>query len=264
MEILGYFFLFFVGLTLGILGSGGSILAVPILVYLFSMDAVLASAYSLFIVGITSLVGTALNYHAQLVNVKTGSIFGIPSILSIFLMRKWIVPGIPDNILQIEAFILSKDTFILGIFAILMILASAKMIYGKPLNKGNEKKTSVFSLVFFGLLSGLITGLVGVGGGFLIIPILGFLTTTPLKTAIGTTLFIVSSNSLIGFLGDVLNYSIHWKFLLGITGLAITGIFVGYRIGKGIPTLSLQRFFGWLSLTIGTSILIKEFVLLGL
>lgn len=263
MEILGYLFLFFVGLILGILGSGGSILAVPILVYLFSMDAVLASAYSLFIVGVTSLVGTALNYQEQLVNIKTGSIFGIPSIFSIFLMRKWIVPAIPDTILQTGAFSLSKSSFILGVFAFLMILASAKMIYGKPLTKGKEKRASVFSLVFFGLLSGLITGLVGVGGGFLIIPILGFLTKTPLKTAIGTTLFIVASNSLIGFLGDILNYSIHWNFLLGITGLAISGIFVGCRIGKGMPTLSLQRSFGWISLTIGTSILIKEFVLLG-
>ncbi|MFO7826424.1 MAG: sulfite exporter TauE/SafE family protein [Cyclobacterium sp.] len=263
MEILGYFFLFFVGLTLGILGSGGSILAVPILVYLFSMDAVLASAYSLFIVGITSLVGTALNYHAQLVNVKTGSIFGIPSILSIFLMRKWIVPAIPDSILQIESFSLSKNTFILGVFAFLMILASLKMIYGRTLNKGNEKKTSIFSLVFFGLLSGLITGLVGVGGGFLIIPILGFLTKTPLKTAIGTTLFIVASNSLIGFLGDVLNYSIHWNFLLGITGLAISGIFVGSRIVKGIPTMSLQRSFGWFTLTVGTLIVIQEFIMVS-
>ncbi|WP_162415523.1 sulfite exporter TauE/SafE family protein [Cyclobacterium roseum] len=261
MEILGYFFLFFVGLTLGILGSGGSILAVPILVYLFSMDAVLASAYSLFIVGITSLVGTALNYQAQLVNIKTGSIFGIPSILSIFLMRKWIVPAIPDKILQIETFSLSKNTFILGVFAFLMILASLKMIYGRTLNKGNERKSSVFSLVFFGLLSGLITGLVGVGGGFLIIPILGFLTKTPLKTAIGTTLFIVASNSLIGFLGDVLNYSIHWKFLLGITGLAISGIFVGSRIVKGIPTISLQRSFGWFTLMVGTLIVIQEFIM---
>ncbi|MDN3690245.1 sulfite exporter TauE/SafE family protein [Cyclobacterium jeungdonense] len=263
MEILGYFFLFFVGLTLGILGSGGSILAVPILVYLFSMDAVLASAYSLFIVGITSLVGTALNYHAQLVNVKTGSIFGIPSILSIFLMRKWIVPAIPDKILQIETFSLSKNTFILGVFAFLMILASLKMIYGRTLNKGNEKRTSVFSLVFFGLLSGLITGLVGVGGGFLIIPILGFLTKTPLKTAIGTTLFIVASNSLIGFMGDILNYSIHWNFLLVITSLAVSGIYVGSRIGKVLPTLTLQRFFGWFTLTIGTLMVIKELILIG-
>ncbi|WP_162339649.1 sulfite exporter TauE/SafE family protein [Cyclobacterium salsum] len=263
MEILGYFFLFFVGLTLGILGSGGSILAVPILVYLFSMDAVLASAYSLFIVGITSLVGTALNYHEQLVNVKTGSIFGIPSILSIFLMRKWIVPAIPDKILQIETFSLSKNTFILGVFAFLMIVASLKMIYGRTLKKGNEKRTSVFSLVFFGLFSGLITGLVGVGGGFLIIPILGFLTKTPLKTAIGTTLFIVASNSLIGFLGDVLNYSIHWNFLLGITGLAISGIFVGSRIVRGISTMSLQRSFGWFTLVVGTLIVIQEFIMVS-
>jgi uncharacterized protein len=131
------------------------------------------------------------------------------------------------------------------------------------LNKGNEKSIPVFSLVFFGLLSGLITGLVGVGGGFLIIPLLGFLTKTPLKTAIGTTLFIVASNSLIGFLGDVLNYSIRWNFLLLITGLAISGIFVGSWIGKGIPTLSLQKSFGWFSLTVGTFILIKEIFLLG-
>ncbi|NHE58730.1 sulfite exporter TauE/SafE family protein [Cyclobacterium plantarum] len=263
MELLGYFCLFFVGLVLGILGSGGSILAVPILVYLFSLDVVLASAYSLFIVGISSLVGSVLKYKAQLVNMKAGLIFGIPSILSIFLMRKWMVPALPEMIMQMGNFKLTKNTFILSIFAFLLIFASLNMILGKPLNSTTNGKASVIPLVVFGLLSGLVTGLVGVGGGFLIIPVLGFITKLPLKTAIGTTLLIVASNSLIGFIGDLLNYSIHWDFLLLITGLAVSGIYVGSRFSVDLPALSLQRSFGWFTLTIGAVIVIKEFIIPG-
>lgn len=263
MELLGYFCLFFVGLVLGILGSGGSILAVPILVYLFSLDVVLASAYSLFIVGISSLVGTILKYKAQLVNLKAGLIFGIPSILSIFLMRKWLVPAMPDMIMQMGTFKLTKNTFILSAFAFLLILASLKMIFGKPLKSTNTGSASIIPLLVFGLFSGLVTGLVGVGGGFLIIPLLGLITKIPLKTAIGTTLLIVASNSLIGFIGDILNYTIHWDFLLLITGLAVTGIFIGSRLSNGLADLSLQKSFGWFTLLIGAIIVIKEFIVPG-
>lgn len=261
MEIIGYISLFFVGLALGILGAGGSILAVPILVYLFSVDAVMASAYSLFIVGTSSLVGTLLKVHAQLVNLKTGLIFGIPSIISIFSTRKWIIPSIPDIVLQTGSFSLTKRALILGVFAFLMILASIIMITrnNKNTNRSNSSQVHVFFLVLLGLLTGFLTGFVGVGGGFLIIPVLVYLTAMPFKIAVGTTLLIISSNSLIGFIGDILNYTLNWNFLLTITGLAVFGICIGSRFAKNLPTSQLQKSFGWFTLAMGAWILIREF-----
>jgi uncharacterized membrane protein YfcA len=258
MEILGYLFLFFVGLALGTLGTGGSILAVPILVYLFSVDAVMASAYSLFIVGTTSFVGTVLKYNAELVDFKTGFIFGIPSIISIFSTRKWIVPSIPDIILQLGAFQLTKRALILGILAFLMIFASLCMITRGNKYKSHPYPKYPFFLILLGLLTGMVTGFVGVGGGFLIIPILGFLTKMPFKKVVGTTLLIIASNSLIGFIGDIINYTVHWNFLLILTGLAVFGIYIGSLIAKMLPTLKLQKSFGWFTLAIGTSILVRE------
>src|SRR5687768_18486510 len=108
MEIIGYLASIAIGVILGLLGGGGSILSIPILVYLFKMDVVMASAYSLFIVGVTSLVGAIPKYKDQLVNLRTGFFFSIPSIISIFSTRKWIVPAIPDIIIQTETFIVTK------------------------------------------------------------------------------------------------------------------------------------------------------------
>lgn len=260
MEVLGYISLFFVGLVLGTLGGGGSILSVPILVYLFSVDAVMASAYSLFIVGTTSLVGTTLKLNARMVDIRTGVVFGLPSLVAIFATRKWLVPAIPDMVWQTESFTLTKRALILGVFAVLMILASLALITKKddPSVEG-ESRPSVY-LVAVGLLTGLLTGLVGAGGGFLIIPALVYFTRICFKTAVGTTLLIITINSLMGFLGDLFNYAINWYFLLSITALAVLGIMVGVRSTVRLPTQTLQRSFGWLVMSMGVWILLQEFV----
>jgi uncharacterized membrane protein YfcA len=258
MEILGYISLFFVGLILGTLGGGGSILSVPILVYLFSLDAVMASAYSLFIVGTTSLVGSVLKYHTQMVSLRTGFIFGIPSLIAIFITRKWMVPAIPDIILQIETFQLTKRALILGIFALLMILASLALISKKDKTQSEKSRHPGIFLIVWGLLTGLLTGLVGAGGGFIIIPALVYLTDLPFKTAVGTTLLIIAANSLTGFTGDVINHVVNWHFLLLITSLAIAGIFIGSGSTRKIPTDKLRISFGWFTLVVGTLILIRE------
>jgi uncharacterized membrane protein YfcA len=247
-----------VGLILGILGGGGSILSIPILVYLFHVDAVMASAYSLFIVGSTSLVGAIPKYKEQLVNLKTGFIFGIPSIAAIFTTRKWIVPAIPEVVFQFDSFLLTKRILLLGIFAVLMILASIAMITKRGEPENGDDRFRVGYLVIEGLLIGFLTGLVGAGGGFLIIPALVLLTGLPFKTAVGTSLFIIAINSLSGFLGDVLNYSIDWNFLLIITALAIIGILIGNQLAKKLPSKNLRKSFGWFTLVMGTWILVKE------
>ena len=261
MEIAGYIALFFVGLMLGTLGGGGSILSVPILVYLFSLDAVMASAYSLFIVGTSSGVGTVLKYHTQRVSLRTGVIFGLPSLMAIFSTRKWIIAAIPEVIVQIHSFQLTKRAMILGVFALLMIIASLALITRKDTPQREPSTHPVIFLVFWGMLTGFLTGLVGAGGGFLIIPALVYLTDLPFKTAVGTTLLIIAVNSLIGFIGDVINHVVNWPFLLLITSLAVTGIFMGSHFTQNLPAHKLRTAFGWFILLIGIGILLKEVVL---
>jgi uncharacterized membrane protein YfcA len=261
MELAGYLASIFVGVVLGLLGGGGSILSIPILVYLFNIEPVLASAYSLFIVGVTSFVGAIPKYRQQLVNLRTGILFGIPSIASIFTTRKWIVPAIPDIIWDADGFVLTKRVLILGIFAILMVLASISMIKGKREINSDQQNFRSLLVVIEGLLIGFLTGLVGAGGGFLIIPALVFLTGLKFKTAVGTSLFIIAINSLSGFMGDIFSSTIDWTFLLSITALAVTGIFIGNIYADKISSTVLRKAFGWLTLVMGVWILIKETLL---
>lgn len=260
MEIIGYVASVCIGLILGILGGGGSILSIPILVYLFQIDVVLASAYSLFIVGITSLVGAIPKYKEHLVNVKTGLLFGIPSIITIFLTRKWVIQIIPDVIVQMGSFILTKRLLLLGLFAILMVLASVSMIRGRHEIRNDEQRVRTFLVILEGILIGFLTGLVGAGGGFLIIPALVLLTGLTFKTAVGTSLFIIAINSLSGFMGDLLNYPMDWPFLLSITSLAVGGILIGNKLSRKFSPTLLRKSFGWFVLVMGCWILVREFM----
>lgn len=258
MEFLGYVASIFVGLVLGLLGGGGSILSIPILVYLFQIEPVQASAYSLFIVGTTSLVGVIPKYRDHLVNFRTALLFGIPSIVAIFSTRKWIVPMIPDVVITLDTVVITKRLLLLGLFAILMVLAALPMIRGKKEPKSPGRRFRIFLVIVEGCLIGFLTGLVGAGGGFLIIPALVFLTGLPFKTAVGTSLIIIAINSLMGFTGDLLNYSMDWPFLLSITMLAIVGIFAGNQLSRHVDNATLKRGFGWLVLIMGCGILVRE------
>lgn len=261
MEVFGYIASVCIGIILGILGGGGSILSIPILVYIFHVDAVLASAYSLFIVGTTSLVGAIPKYKSHLVNLKTGFLFGVPSIVTIFITRKWIIPTIPEIVWATESFVLTKRILVLGIFAILMVLASISMIRGRKRAEQTNQNFRTFLIIVQGMLIGFLTGLVGAGGGFLIIPALVLLTGLPFKTAVGTSLFVIAINSLVGFLGDVLNTTMDWPFLLSITLLAIGGILIGNRLSRMISQMKLRKMFGWFVLVMGCWILAKELFL---
>lgn len=260
MEAFGYIASVCIGIILGILGGGGSILSIPILVYLFNIDAVMASAYSLFIVGATSLVGAIPKYREQMVNLRTGMVFGIPSIVAIFSTRRWIMPAIPDVIFTADSFVFSKRMLILGTFALLMIVAAVAMIRRQDIAKDDDQFRTTL-LIIEGILIGFLTGFVGAGGGFLIIPALVLLTGLPFKTAVGTSLFIIAINSLSGFLGDVLNHAIDWPFLILITALAMVGIFLGNYLSGMVPASRLRVLFAWFILIMGTWILGKEIFL---
>lgn len=260
-EIVGYCSAVLVGLVLGLLGGGGSILSIPILVYLFHIEPALAGAYSLFIVGVTSFAGAIPKYKQQLVHLKTGIIFGLPSIVSIFFTRSLIVPAIPDEVFQVGSFVITKRMLLLGLFAVLMVLASIPMIRGKRDIASNKTKFRTVLVILEGLLIGFLTGLVGAGGGFLIIPALVFLTGLHFKTAVGTSLFIISINSLAGFLGAAIHDPMNWPFLLSFSALAILGILVGHQYSKKISGIRLRMAFGWFTLIVGSYIIIREIVM---
>ena len=137
MEIIGYISSILIGVSLGLIGSGGSILTVPVLVYLFSVDAVAATAYSLFIVGFTAAVGSVGYFRKGLVNIKTALVFGAPSIIAVFLTRAYIVPAIPKQVFSVGDFMVTKSILMMLLFAVLMVAASYSMIK-KDSNKENE------------------------------------------------------------------------------------------------------------------------------
>lgn len=261
MEIFGYIASVLIGISLGLIGGGGSILTVPVLVYLFGLDAFLATEYSLFIVGISSIVGSFAYFKKGLANLKTAFIFGIPSIISIFLTRNYLVPLIPDEVFSISNFVVTKNIFLLLIFAGLMILASYKMIKKSPkleLQAVEIDKNKTILAAGEGSVVGILTGLVGAGGGFIIIPALVNLLKAPMKVAIGTSLVIISFNSLIGFFSSIKNIEIDWKLLATISSIAMIGIIIGAQISKKIDGEKLKPAFGWFILIMGIYIIVKE------
>lgn len=264
MDIVGYSASIFIGIALGLIGGGGSILTVPVLVYLFSIDAVLATAYSLFIVGITSIVGSVSYFRDGLVNIKTAIVFGIPSIVAVFLTRAYIVPAIPKEIFMIENFVITKSVLMMLIFAMLMIFASYSMIKKNrsTQDEASQKQQFNYPLILVeGTVVGILTGFVGAGGGFLIIPALVLLSKLPMKEAVGTSLVIIAAKSLIGFLGEGSETVINWRFLLVVSAFAIVGLFLGMTLSKKINSAKLKPIFGWFVLVMGFYIIIKETLL---
>jgi uncharacterized membrane protein YfcA len=263
MIVLGYVLAALVGISLGLIGSGGSILTVPILVYIMGVEPIHATAYSLFIVGATALVGGIQNAIHGKVDFKTVLVFGVPSIAGVYATRKWLMPLIPENLFSVGSFELTKPIALMLLFAIVMIMASVSMIR-------SGKKSDVISddvplkynypmILLEGSVVGVLTGLVGAGGGFLIIPALVLLAKMPMKLAVGTSLFIIAAKSLIGFTGDLQgSMEIDWSLLGFFTISAVGGIFAGIMLSKKIPGDKLKKAFGWFVLLMGIYIIFKE------
>lgn len=262
MELLGYLSAILIGLILGLIGGGGSILTVPVLVYLFHIHPSLGTGYSLFIVGSTSLFGVVTKWKEKEVDVKTALLFGLPSMLAVFLIRKWILPQIPDPMFSFGDFELTKSTFMMMLFALLMLFAALKMLrpVKEELNHFEHIARHSFSLAWQGFMVGSLTGFVGVGGGFLIVPALVMFSKLPMKLAIGTSLLIISVNSLVGFTGDVWNQGdlINWTFLGLISSLSVIGILIGGQLAKRLETKYLRKGFAWFVFGMSIFILIKE------
>lgn len=262
-QIIGNSLAVIVGITMGLIGSGGSILSVPIFAYIMGIEPVLATAYSLFAVGCTALFGGIQKAKQKLVDFRKVFLFGIPTVIAVFVTRKYVVPSIPEIVLNTDFFTLNKSVLIMLVFAVVMIMAAIRMIKPieeKPIElKGKWKYVSIF---LQGFTIGLVAGFVGAGGGFLIIPALLLLTKTPMKTAVGTSLFIIAIQSLIGFLGDLsTNVAIDWKILLTFTFCSIVGVIIGNIFSKKVTAIKLKTGFGYFVLIMGIYIIIKEMFL---
>lgn len=258
LHLLGYILSLLIGVSLGLIGSGGSILAVPILVYLFQVTPENATTDSLFIVGITSTIASYKHHKLGNLKLKEAIVFTIPSLTALLATRKYILPAIPEMIFRYAHFEFTKHILIMVVFAILMILAAHSMINRKQ--APHTGHASVTRLVLIGIAVGLVTGFLGAGGGFLIVPALLFYGRLELKYAIATSLFIITVNSLLGFTGDVINGVYFDKMLLlKVSAMAIAGMFIGMALSKKIDGKKLKPLFGWFILAMGLFIIVKEF-----
>ncbi len=261
IAITGFAAAILIGISLGLIGGGGSILTVPVLVYILGVNPVLATAYSLFVVGSTSLVGAVTYMKKGLMNYKTAIVFAIPSFIAVFLTRKFLVPALPDPLFSIGEFLITKSSGIMVFFAFIMLFAAYSMIREKKGEDQEDQEKVKFNfpmIALEGSVVGLITGIVGAGGGFLIIPALVLLAKLPMKMAVGTSLLIIAAKSLIGFLGDLSTQTIDWPLLIMFTVLSIVGIFIGSALSKKINERVLKTGFGWFVLLMGIFIITKE------
>lgn len=266
MELIGYFASIAIGVALGLIGGGGSILTLPVLVYLLGVPVVLATTYSLFIVGFTALLGSISYYKQKLVDLRIFFVFGVPSVISVFLTRLYLVPLIPKEIAQIGSFVITKDMFIMSVFAVLMMGAAYGMLRPSRCIGECEKKNALdvekklnYPLVLLeGAVVGGVTGLVGAGGGFLIIPALVFIGKLPMKMAVGTSLLIIAAKSLIGFFAESGEVTVDWVLLATVSAFAVFGMLIGTLISKRIEGEKIKPMFGWFTLVMGVYIFVRE------
>lgn len=264
MEIIGYGIAVLIGVSLGLIGGGGSILTVPLLVYVFGLSPVLAVSYSLFIVGVTSLIGAVDNFRKGQAQINLALPLGVVSPATVYFVRLYVVPAIPEQLWIIGPFTITKSVLIMILFAILMLAASLSMLKKARIVLPEKDRIrhlrDYLELALFGLGIGCVTGFLGAGGGFLIIPALVLILKLPMKEAVGTSLLIIAVNSLVGFTGDLGHYDIDWIFLLKVTAIASAGILIGTQLSKRISGVQLKRGFGWFVLVMGGYIIVQEVI----
>lgn len=266
-TLIGYAGAVLTGLVLGLLGGGGALFSIPVLVYIFHLPASKATAYSLFLVAVTASVGAVQNVRKQLVDFKAVLYYGVPSVIAVYIVRRFVMPNLPDVFFTIGDYPVDKNHFILFILSVVMFSAGYKMSKAPLVQEGEtqvNRPVDFFRLSIYAILIGSFLGLVGAGGGFLMVPALVLFGQVPMKKALGTSLVLVAVNSFVGFSGDVnANVEMDWKFLFYFCALSIAGLFAGSALQQVINSHQLKKYFGWMMMLVGVGILIKEFVVRG-
>lgn len=260
MEIMGYAASLLIGLSLGLIGGGGSILTMPVLVYLFRISPLLATSYSLFVVGAVSLFGFIGHFRQKLVDLRVGVLFGLSSIVIVYLTRHFLIPRLPDILFTIGDTRVHTSLVTMVLFALLMIAAAVAMIFSKKQAAPQQEtsKKNPLWLVVHGMAVGLVTGVLGAGGGFLLIPALIFFARLPMKVAVGTSLMIITLNSFFGVASDLGYFHFDWWLLVRIIAIAFSGLIAGMYLSRYIPSWKLKKGFGWFVLAMGVYILLLE------
>ncbi|OII61239.1 hypothetical protein BJP40_06860 [Streptomyces sp. CC53] len=236
-----------IGISLGVLGGGGSILTVPILVYLAGQDSKEAIATSLFVVGVTSLVGLVQHARAGRVRWRTGLVFGAVSMVGAYGGGR-LAEYVPGTVLLIA-------------FALMMLATAAAMLRRprKPAAHAPAGHDVPMKLIVLeGIAVGAVTGLVGAGGGFLVVPALALLGGLPMGVAVGTSLLVIAMKSFSGLAGHLAGVQIDWGLALAVTGVAVVGSLVGSRLAGRIPQDTLRKAFGWFIVVMGVFVLSRQ------
>tara|TARA_B100000497_G_C7695123_1_gene424272 strand:- start:4263 stop:5057 length:795 start_codon:yes stop_codon:yes gene_type:complete len=259
MELLGYFGALIIGVVVGVFGGGGSILAVPIFVYLFHLNPIIATSYSLFVVGFSAAVGTLINIKKKLIDYKTAIIFSLPALFSVFVVRRYFIPSLPEVIFDSSSISVTKKMALMLLFSVMILLSSVSMLKkDKPLITQKLNNTNYSFLLFIGLGVGVLTGLVGAGGGFIIVPALVIFASLKIKQAVATSLVIITVNALFGFCSDITQVNIDWFFLIVISLISILGIVLGSYLSNFINDQSLKKNFARFILLIALVIIYNE------
>lgn len=250
---------------MGLMGGGGSILSIPILAYLFHFDEKTATAYSLFIVGSTAFVGGLRQMFGKLVSLKAVWMFGLPAVVGVTLVRRFVVPALPEVLFHLNGFGFTRRMFMFGLFAVLMVLSSYSVLFKTKYKISNKTMGAPEFhplIVTEGFFTGVFMGLVGAGGGFLIVPALMLIAKLPIKRAVATSLVIICINSLVGFfLGDFKHLHIDWAFLLSFVAVSFVGILVGGYLSRFVKSEKLKKYFAYFILIMAVFIFLMEFVI---
>lgn len=263
IELGGFVLVFIIGIVMGMIGAGGSILTASVLVYVFSISPVLSASYTLLNVGVISTVGFAQYYRRDLVDIRTGLLFAMPALVMVFTMRRFVMPLIPSTVFSYGNFTISKDLMVMLLFAILMIFISWSMIR-KPVYKEQvvQQTSPSATMILPGLLVGILTGFTGAGGGFVIVPALIFFSGLDIKKAIGTSLFIIAINTAIGFIGDYSSgVCYNWFFLFKLVSVTVAGMICSNWLSLKVSNDKLKRIFGVTIFVIGCWIIARELLL---
>lgn len=251
MLALGYALAALIGLSLGLMGGGGSILTVPIFVYVLGYDPKLAIAMSLPVVGVTSLVGAVGHWKAGSVDLRTAALFGMVAMTGAYV-------GARLAVFLTGAVQLSLLAAVMLAAAISMFRSARRAAPAQPAEDRSGRSMSLRLLLPVAFCVGVMTGVVGIGGGFLVVPALVLLAKVPMKQAVGTSLLVIAMNCASGFAGYVGRAQLPWAFLLGFTAVAVGGIVAGTYLVRYVSQRALKQAFAVFLLVMGTFILVKN------